>query len=259
MNVTDSPLRKRPKSIKAVLDALDNIIDKTREENNCHCAFTHVYRRTTFEIQKAINDGRFEHPERMVKMDVIFANLYIDAYHSYVNTVPTSKSWTLAFNSRSERIAIIQHILLGMNVHINMDLAVAAATVCRGKDILDLKHDFMLINQILAELVDNVQGGLGKSSLMMRMIDLIGMKKDEWAIGAGIKMARDFAWTHAMELAIMDQNIWDTRILEIDEMVYAMGEKIRKPPSRFLRLMLMWIRIFEKKDAQNIIKTMNFR
>lgn len=259
MNLTDKSSRKRPDSIQGVLDALDEIIDKTREENNCHCTFTHVYRRTTFEILKAINEGRFEYPERMAKLDVIFANLYIDAYHSYVNAVPTSKSWTLAFNSKSDRISIIQHILLGMNVHINMDLAVAAATVCKGKDILNLKHDFMLINQILAELVDNVQGGLGRSSPMMRMIDMIGMKKDEWVIGSGIKMARDFAWAHAMELAIMDRSTWDIRILEIDEKVFAMGEQIKKPPSWFLRFLLRWIRQFEKKDVQNILKTMNFQ
>lgn len=66
-------------SIKQVLEQLDFIIEETVNENNHLGVFAYVYRRTTAEIEHAINIGRFDDNARMEKMDVTFANFYIKA------------------------------------------------------------------------------------------------------------------------------------------------------------------------------------
>jgi hypothetical protein len=63
-----------------------------------------------------------------------------------------------------EKLAFVQHILLGMNAHINLDLAVAASIVSPGNAIIKLKSDFMIVNQILAELTNKIQKRLGRVS-----------------------------------------------------------------------------------------------
>src|SRR3712207_8653052 len=48
---------------------------------------------------------------------------------------------------------VVQHLILGMNAHINLDLGVAAATVApTPEELQSLKPDFMTINALLGRL-----------------------------------------------------------------------------------------------------------
>lgn len=248
-----SPIPK-PKTIDEVIQHLDIIIEQSVTENNYLCAFAYVYQRTTEEIKKAIKNGRFQNPERMGKMDVIFANLYIQAIHNYAIDKPISKSWRFAFDLKNNSMSIIQHILLGMNAHINLDLSVAAASVSNGKQIISLKNDFMEVSKILGELTNTIQRGLGKASVWMRLLDIFGFKSDEKIINFSIKKARDFAWINAMELALLDGKAKTGRMEEIDKRVLELSKMIEHPPSKFLRATLKFISGFENKDMRKVIK-----
>ena len=50
----------------------------------------------------------------------------------------------------------MQHLLMGMNAHINLDLGIAASEVAGGNSIHDLKSDFMKVNDILAGLLSEI-------------------------------------------------------------------------------------------------------
>jgi hypothetical protein len=56
-------------------------------------------------------------------------------------------------------LAFIQHILLSMNAHINHDLAIAAATVSRGSQIIHINkaQDFSWLNAMEFSLLDDHQ------------------------------------------------------------------------------------------------------
>jgi hypothetical protein len=58
---------------------------------------------------------------------------------------------------RKRHLALIQHLLLGMNAHILLYLIVAAAQVCPGNNIHAPEKDFMTINDVLKELIDEIQ------------------------------------------------------------------------------------------------------
>lgn len=148
-------------SIDEVLEDLDEIILETKERDDTLGYFAVLYRRVTWKVKEGITNGYFEDAERMEQLDIIFAQRYIHAYRDYRNGIPVTNSWQKAFllsNNRS--FIILQHLLLGMNAHINLDLGIAAAEVCKYEKIETLRTDFYKINEILASLVDEVQHNL---------------------------------------------------------------------------------------------------
>lgn len=241
-------------SIDEVLDQLADIIQHCIDSKSYLLLFAHVYRETTAAVKAAILDGKFEDGPRMEKMDVLFANLYISAYYNFINNKRIPSSWNIAFKAQNERLATIQHILLGMNAHINHDLAIAAAQVAKGDKIIVLKNDFMTINHILAGLTNEMQKGLGKISFLMRILDIVGFSKDEKIINFSIKKARDFAWINAMELALLDGKLVEARKNQIDLRVVEISHLIQDPPGKLLNFILNIMTLFEVKDPVKIIK-----
>ena len=128
----------RATTIQNVLKELDVIINESIATNSRLGLFAYIYRRTTSEIASEIALGHFEDNQGLETLDVAFANLYLDAYKAYKNNQHVSAVWTFAFDNADESLTILQHIMLGMNAHINLDLAVATATTMSGQEILDI-------------------------------------------------------------------------------------------------------------------------
>ena len=83
MNLSTNKMPVKAKSIDEVLIQLDEIIDHSVKSENFIFAFAFVYRETTAEIKKAILKEVFEDNTRMEKLDVEFANLFIDAFYRF--------------------------------------------------------------------------------------------------------------------------------------------------------------------------------
>jgi len=252
----DHPIQKKelPATIDEVLERLDEIIEESIADQTYLCLFAYVYRETTAEVKKGIVNGRFNDPVKMEKMDVIFANLYILAYENYKNKLQVTKCWDHTFGVQRLRLAALQHIVMGMNAHINHDLSLAAAQVANGTQIIGFKHDFMIINDILAKLTDRLQDKLSRISIPMKIMDLVGFRYDEKMINFSIRKARDFAWLNAMELALLDDDHLESRKKQIDLRVMELSQMILHPPGRLLRIFLNVIAFFEPKDPKTIMK-----
>jgi hypothetical protein len=98
------------------------------------------------DINKIKNSGR---KVDLKKLDVIFANRYLEAYHAYKAGQRARKSWQISFEAKNKDLLLMQHLLLGMNAHINLDLGIAAAqTVESTQDIKTLHNDFNKINEV---------------------------------------------------------------------------------------------------------------
>ena len=254
-----APIPSPAETIDEVLSQLDGIIEQSVGSNDYLFAFALVYRKTTQKVKDAIESGRFEDNKRMETMDVIFANLFIEAYYNFLFSKTISNAWRIAFESKNMNLALIQHILLGMNAHINLDLSIAAATVARGESILTIKNDFMIINDILKELTNSIQKDLGKASILMKILDFFGFRSDEKIINFSIKKARDFAWLNAMELALVNEKNQASRISEIDDNVLELGKLIKNPPGLILRFILWSISLFEVNDKKLILRNMSHK
>ena len=243
-----------PSTINEVLERLDEIIDETIQENNYLGIFAYVYRRTTAQIKQAISEKRFEDNERMEKFDVIFANRYIKAYDKFKAQQDIPKSWSTAFQAKKQQLTIIQHLVMGMNAHISFDLGLAADAVAPKNEIQDLKNDFMLVNQILQEIIQEMQERIGKVSRLMFLLDWVGAKSDEKIINFGMVNARQFAWHFATGLSALDGEAKKVLIEQTDLTVSSLNQVIQNPRSRVLKYTLRLISFFEMKKVEEIIQ-----
>jgi hypothetical protein len=241
------------KTIDEVLKELDDIIDSSVRDKNYIGIFAYVYRRTTAQIKSDIELGKFENNVRLQNFDIAFANLYLDAYRSYTENKPISKSWEIAFNSKNERLTIIQHLMMGMNAHINLDLAIAASSVMVGKPINELENDFHKVNEVLAGLLNEMQVKIGKVSKLMFLLDWIGKRTDEKIINFSMAQARTNSWRIANELRGLQGEQRQIRIDEADLFVRNISAWIKSPKSKFLKYILKLVSAFEEKNTEIII------
>lgn len=245
-------------TIDGVLKELDHIIDTAATEGSPLAIFAFVYRQTTAKIAEGIEKGQFEDARRMERFDVDFAKRYIQAFWRFRHDKPVPFAWKIAFhaaeNQENKKPTILQHLLLGMNAHINLDLGISAAETVPGGQIQLLKKDFMMVNTLLAELTDEMQLRIGRMSPLMFLLDWIGERHDETAINFSMRKARDFAWNVAVVLSQADEEDKDHIIREVDEQVAGLGKKVLDPPGFLLPNVINLIRMFEEKDPQTIIE-----
>ena len=142
-------------TIDEVVAALDSIIQRAWDEQTRMGYFAALYRRVTIAVRDGLRGGAFQNGPLMEQLDVVFASRYLDALSAYQSGGTPSRSWRLAFEACShDNRLILQHLLAGMNAHINLDLGVASAQVSPGDQLPQLKTDFDQINDVLAAQVE---------------------------------------------------------------------------------------------------------
>jgi hypothetical protein len=234
-------------TIDEVISQLHKIIQENKANPSPLGYFAALYHQVTCKVKEKIDEGGFfDDDVRMETLDVIFANRYLEAYVKYKNGEPITESWQIAFDkSENYWLIVLQHLLLGMNAHINLDLGIAAAAVMKGKNINDLEDDFNRINEILSELVNDVQK---KLSLIWTFLAKILKKTGDFdtiLIDFSMKLARDGAWKYAKLLANSPETEWPKLIQERDIKVKNKA-KIVIDPGFLIRLVFKIIRLEER-------------
>lgn len=234
-------------TIGEVLAELDTIIAVARERGSADGYFAAMYRRVTAEVEARIARGAFQEGPRMARFDIIFASRYVEAWKRRERGEQPTATWAVAFGcDRNYWPVVLQHLLVGMNAHINLDLGIAAAEVAPGASIHALEHDFNLINEILCDMIDDVQDRLGRIWPAMRLIDRICDDLDESVIHFSIRRARAQAWTMAVYLATApDDGARFAHIQTVDTAMAALGRRVLNPGIK-LSLMLAWVRFRER-------------
>ena len=194
-------------TINDVIQILDGIITKNKTNQNPLGYFATLYQKVTINVKKGIEDGFFDDGERMEKLDVSFANRYLKAYFDYQNNKTVTQSWQKTFEQTNNYWpTVLQHLLLGMNAHINLDLGIAAAEIMEGQNINDLKDDFTKINEVLSSLVIDVEEELSKIWPTLKTILKYTRKVDDFLIDFSMELARDGAWRFAKQLHAAPDN-----------------------------------------------------
>jgi len=244
----------KAKTIDEVLEQLDAIIADSVKNNDPYGFFAYIYRRTTAEIKQAILDKKFEDNARMEKFDVLFANKYLDAYRDFHSGKEVCSPWAAAFDVKKDKLTILQHIILGMNAHINYDLGMSAAKFSEGGEIENMKNDFMKVNNVLASLVDELQVKVGRVSRLMFLLDWISKRNDEVVMNFSMEKARKQAWNFAMALSTIEGQAKQAMIDEVDGIIGRLGETVKHPPGKILAYTLKVVSFFEEKDVRKIIE-----
>jgi len=164
--------------------------------------FPALYRQVTLRVRQGLSQGRFSDPLALSELTVRFAGRYLDARHKPASD--RADCWDRAFDAAAQESPIVlQHLLLGINAHINFDLAIAAADTLTFLDrpAASLKTDFEGINEVLEELfppvlkvVEKHSPGLPLSGIPRDADQLLGV----WGLGR----ARAAAWRNTKLLLL---------------------------------------------------------
>ncbi len=241
-------------TIDEVIENLEQIIQQAIKEESTLGYFAALYQNVTINIKEKLGTNYFDDDKRMEELDVIFANRYLAAYSEYKEKKKVTKSWDIAFKSSTNNMLIVlQHLLLGMNAHINLDLGIAASEITNDKTIKSLESDFNKINELLSTLVDEVQKDLSEIWPTFLKILKYLKKVDDFLINFSMKLARDKAWEFANRLVKEDEENKEQLIELKDLEVSKLSEKIVNP-GILVKILFTIIRIGERGKPSDKIK-----
>ncbi len=222
---------KTPQTIEEVIQKLDEIITWSIQNKSTMGYFACTYRTTTIAVLEGVKKKKFEDGPRMVAMDVAFANRYFQALENYQNGRKCTNAWFTTFEAgKNDQLLIIQHILLGMNAHINLDLGIAAAEIMPARKIAPLKKDFGVINEIIASINQKVQDSLSKICYSIDLIDKISNNKDNIVLDFAISKARETSWATAYILSNSSNFFRPSIINLVDNAATSIGKNIIVSP-----------------------------
>lgn len=217
-------------SIDEVISQLITIVEWSKEENSRMGYFAALYLKVTVQIKKGIQDNFFDDGPRMERLDVIFANRYINACYQYQTGQTPTQSWTRAFDETKLWWPIVlQHLLLGMNAHINLDLGISAAETVPPEELQSLKGDFEKINGVLASLVGGVLDELAEIWWLMGLLNRYLGSVENAIINFSMGKARDAAWAFAEILSPLSEEQRQKAIVEKDEVIAMFSSVISHP------------------------------
>ncbi|MCC5948800.1 MAG: hypothetical protein JJT89_10135 [Nitriliruptoraceae bacterium] len=236
-----------------VLDALDEHIRHAITTGDRRGYFAVLYRRVTQKVEQGIEDGFFDDAERMVRLDAVFAERYLDAMAARDVGAPATASWELTFDAAEQRRPLVlQHLLVAINAHINLDLGIAAAECSPGEQLPGLRRDFDRINAILAAAIGTIQADLTRISPWIGMLDRVGGRTSTELIRFSIVTARAGAWRFATELDAVPAAQRAATIAARDAAVARVGQRVLAPGGA-LSTTLLAVGLRERRDvAANI-------
>ncbi|HWB85560.1 MAG TPA: DUF5995 family protein [Bryobacteraceae bacterium] len=249
--------RMEAQSIDEVIAALDAIITDARQSANRLGYFAALYRRVTRAVKDGIAAGRFQDGGRMGRLDVIFANRYLDALSEYRAGRQPTHSWAVAFAGAANPLPIVlQQLLAGINAHINLDLGIAAATTSQGAPIAALQADFNQINAVLAEQVGAVEMEMAEISPLIGLLEKCGLTTETCLINFSLNKARDCAWSRALQLTATPQCRWNALIAQLDLEVAILGQMVLTPTPD-IAMQLAPIRAAESGNVRKNIEVLS--
>lgn len=234
-------------TIVEVISQLDGIV-KSATSNSDRCGyFAALYKKVTLAVFNKIQTHYFDDNQRMERLDVVFANRYLEAYQQFKNKQGCSSSWQIAFDaSLTWQPFVIDHLFLGMNAHIGLDLGIATATVCTGGQIQSIQSDFNKINIILSDLVDEVKSDLYSMwPLSKSIVNLRIGKLEQVVADFSMKIAREAAWKSGSRCIRFAFRRSKNQLQAVPGLAVANFSKTLLHPPTYLKLAKNSARLFE--------------
>ena len=245
-------------TIDEVIARLTEIIDESRQRRSRLGYFAALYRKVTINVKEGIANNDFQNGERMARLDVNFADRYLEAYDLHRQGKQPTAAWQVSFEAAERwRPLILQHLLAGINAHINLDLGIAAMETSPGDQLAGLQTDFEMINTILARLVQPVQNEIGEVSPWIGFLEKIDPSADDAIINFSMKIARDSAWKFALRLNALDVVERPGAIQRRDQEIAKLAHLVVDPPGVIFNAGLTVIRLRESSNVPRVIDVLS--
>ncbi len=202
-----------------VTKRMAELVRQWQQHSDDRAIFLRCYQMMTENMIAGVANGRFHNGPWVTHLLEHFANYYFNALDAYEHGQPCAQVWRIAHNVAINRRAhVLQNLFLGVNAHINYDLALV---------IYDLLHaewgnlssaqrqahyeDYCLVNDIIAETLDAVQDQVvERHSPLMALVDWLGGRMDEFIVTQLITHWREEVWHTARQLVeAADDKAWE--------------------------------------------------
>ena len=243
-------------TIDEVIARLEGILAECDSRRSGAGYFAALYHKVTCRVRDGIAAHEFEDGARMEQLDVTFANRYIAAWDAWRAGGQPTASWKTAFEStRRRRVLVLQHLLLGMNAHINLDLGIATVAIAQGGDLAAAHRDFNEINTILAALTYEVVNDLNRVSPLLSLLGFHATNYNAVLMQFALSNARDGAWCFAEELYTKQGDAATACIAARDVSINLLAQGLTHAKG-LMRITLGLIWLFEWHNPRKIIGVM---
>jgi hypothetical protein len=203
------PVQTPYESVTDAFERLRRLERRLRERGDRRAVFLTIYTRMTERIEARIDRGGFRDPAWMRAYTTAFANYYRRAFLAFERgeTGAVPDPWLVAFGTALRGDAlVVQDALLGINAHINYDLALTLRDVGIDPDRAAKRADHRAVDEVLARLVDvqqtvladvyaagidDIDEGLGRFDERLSLLGLAEGRAQAWRVAV---VLTDVGW-----------------------------------------------------------------
>jgi hypothetical protein len=231
--------------IDAVIEAMTAQLAPLREGRDPRRFFHATYLRTTEAVRAELDAGGFDDTAWVERWDVAFARFYLDALRADLLGAPLPGPWATAFAAGDGAAPPLQHVLLGMNAHINYDLPQALLAVISDAEFDDAPlmarraADHRHIDDVLAALADRREALPDAPAARPTVTERLLAPANRLATKRFLTEARAKVWANARVLAAArrrDQADFAQRLAELERLSAARVADLTRPGNVLLRL-----------------------
>ena len=227
---------------RTILARMTELVDQWEAAHDRRAIFLGCYRLMTGNMLDAIDAGRFHDGVWVSRLLHRFTDYYFDALRLYDQNSPvTSLVWKLAHDAtRDDEVTTLQHLLLGVNAHINFDLVFALYdqlvpewNSLSAEQRAQRHADHETVNRIIGETVDAVQDQvIDRHSPWFEFVDKLLGPVDEWLTSHLISHWREEVWNNAVcYLDAVDEIARGALRRQIEQQALRLGADILKVKS----------------------------
>jgi uncharacterized protein DUF5995 len=239
----DTPPTTIPEVIKRLAEIRDYAASTSLlGENDGIASFAKLYHVITRRVGDMADNEEFESSEFLVRLDLEFAERFFQALRRYAADIHTAPGvWRVLFDNRSDpNVPPVNFAVLGVNAHINFDLAHALIATWRHEEPdgdghgSAQYHDYRLVNEVFETEMDGLREEL--DSLLSH-----GPDGAPWDVGANwladlvVTFTRDLAWDEAKRVwkAGASPEVCKASERRLDAMATFIGEGVLRSPLPF--------------------------
>lgn len=210
-----------------------------RTRLDARAVFAGAYLVITSAMHDALRERRFLDNPWVETYLTTFANLYLQATAQYENDLVQGSgeappAWALAFQTcQAKDISPLAHLLLGVNAHVNRDLALALVhagiQTCRNERY----EDHVRVNEVLNAAVNDLQAKVTEQAPALAHLDALFGNWDERIACRVVSWARDTVWKNTVVLNDAQGTVFDHRLDRVDRRALQYAVMIRRESRLF--------------------------
>jgi Family of unknown function (DUF5995) len=237
---------RRSSGIGELIGRMETLLGPLEARGDPGRYFLATYLRTTRAVEQELDRGGFLDPAWVERWDVAFADLYLDALETAEAGRRPPEPWAVAFAAgRRAGLPPLRHVLLGMNAHINYDLAQSLLEVIADRELDDApllarrRRDHEQIDAVLAGRVgaedaelERLAGGRSLVDRLLQPLDRLGTKRF-------LKESRAKVWANTRVLAAARRqgaDAYAARLAELERLAAARVADLVAPGQVILKL-----------------------